>query len=235
MKKIFVYGGCVSRDVFNPEYNSGNIQLGEYIARYSLAKLADEPTRLEIDNDKITSAFQRKLLKNDSENNLLKYIDRSNADFFLMDCLFLKYKLAFYNNTWLTYSSELKRTGIIRSTHKMISYENDLFWDKFKQGLDRLFEYMEVNNKLKTVYINKLYLAQIDSSEEVFKNQEYIESQNECLDKAYNILKGYLKPEQFLSYDQDLFIANPDHRWGKDPMHFIDEFYITSYNKLSNL
>lgn len=235
MKSFFVYGGCVSRDVFNPEYNQGAINLSNYIARYSVVKLTDDSVNLNFDTDKITSSFQKKLLKNETSNNLLRQISDSKIDVFLMDCLFLKYKLAFYNKTWLTYSSELKRTGLIRSTHKFISYHDQFFWDKFIEGIERLFQHMSLEGKLEKVFINELFLAKKDSSGNYFSNVEHIDAQNNCLKKAYDILRCYLNPEQFITYDKKLFIANPNHRWGLDPMHFIDDFYHDSYQKLMHL
>lgn len=234
MKNLFVYGGCVSRDVFNPEYNEGKIALSNYIARYSIAKLQEKAVRLNFEDNKITSAFQKKLLLTESRNLLLTSIRSSNFDYLLMDIMYLRYRLVFYKNSWLTYSSELKKTGLIRSTHQVISSKDILFWDKVKVGLDLLFEELTNVGKLDNVLINKLYLSTHKENGERFDNQGYIAYQNSVLDKGYDLLSKYLKPSQFLNYEKSLFVSKIDHKWGLDPMHYIDDLYKTCYDKIVN-
>lgn len=235
MNSFFVYGGCISRDVFNPEYNKGGIKLAHYAARTSIAKFTSPPCKITIDDEKITSSFQRKILKNDFHNNIFKYIDVVDYDYLLIDLMFLRYSIVKYGNAWLTYSSELKKTGLISSKNQRLCVKDDAFWDKFKEGLDHLFLRLQSLNKLRGVVVNELYLATADFLGEKFSNQEYIYSQNRYLEKAYDIMKGYIDKSNFISYDPKLFVANPDHRWGRDPMHYKDEFYIESYNKLRGL
>ena len=50
-----------------------------------------------------------------------------------------------------------------------------------------------------------------------------------------SILAEYLKAEQFLEYDKKFFVANSEHRWGRDPMHYIYDFYHNSYEKITIL
>ena len=232
MKKIFVYGGCVSRDVFNPVFNKGGIELVNYVARSSIVKIKDKPIRIIIDNKKISSQFQRKLLINDSENNLLKLVENEDFDIFFMDLLFLRYRVVSYRGTWLTYSNELKRSGVLGSFSKVINYDHDLFWDKFKAGVDFLFEVLSDRGMLSRVLVNKLYLSSCTDMGELFDNQEYIKKFNSVLDKAYEYLSIYLEERNFLNYNRSLFVSDSKHRWGVDPMHYISDLYEDSYKKL---
>lgn len=38
-----------------------------------------------------------------------------------------------------------------------------------------------------------------------------------------------------VTYDPALFVADPEHKWGYDPMHYISDFYEASYVKISRL
>lgn len=234
MKKIFVYGGCVSRDVFNPEFNKGGVELVNYVARNSIVKIKDKPIKLNIDSEKVSSQFQRRLLINDSENNLLNLIGKDDFDIFFMDLLFLRYRVVSYKGTWLTYSNELKKSGVLGSLGKVINYDNDLFWDKFKVGIDFLFDFLANKDLLNRVLINRLYLSSCTDKGEFFDNQEYINRFNSVLDRAYDYLVTHLEERNFLNYNRDLFVADSEHRWGVDPMHYVSKFYEESYRKLAS-
>src|SRR5690606_16231404 len=134
--------------------------------------------------EKVSSPFQRRLLKNDSENNLLKFINSDDFDLFLMDLLFLRYRVVKYFDTWLTYSNELKKSGSLESFGKVINYDHQLFWDKFKIGVDLLFSTLDKKNSLNKVLINKLYLSTHNEKGEAFENQQYIYKFNSVLDRA---------------------------------------------------
>lgn len=109
MKNIFVYGGCVSRDVFNAPYNKGELNLATYIARYSLAKLGSQRVPIKIDPDVLPSPFQRRMVEIDARNNLLSYVKLREYDYLLMDFLFTRFSLVQVRSGLLTYSEELKK------------------------------------------------------------------------------------------------------------------------------
>lgn len=232
MKNIFVYGGCISRDVFNEPYNKGQLNLIAYIARYSIAKLGKPSITVKINEKKLPSAFQRKAIENDAKNNLLYFLELKDYDYLLIDFMFSRFKLVEYESTLLTYSSELGRSGLITSSHNIISNDSDLYWENFKKGLDLFFNFLSKNNKLHKLLINKIYLASHDNEGNVFNG---VNRQNDFLNKIYNLISTRLEKNQILEYDQELFIANSNHRWGKDPMHYTDDFYHECYEKIVSL
>lgn len=232
MKNFFVYGGCISRDIFNPEYNVSNLKLAHYAARTSIVKLSSPPCLSEIKSKYVTSPFQSKAINNDAKNNLLEYINKINFDFFLMDFMFLKYRVVECKNTWLTYSSELKKAKVISSSSQMINAEMKVFWVRFEEGLRLLLDALDKKGHLDSLILNKLYLSEKDADNIDFDNQSYISKQNEHLDKAYSIASKYLNRNQFIVYDENLFVGDPNHKWGRDPMHYIPAFYEDSYSQL---
>ncbi|GAA5098806.1 DUF6270 domain-containing protein [Wohlfahrtiimonas larvae] len=233
MKKIFVYGGCISRDVFNEPYNLGELDLVAYIARYSIAKLCCPSIRIKINEKKVPSAFQRKAIENDARNNLLYFLDLRDYDYLLVDFMFTRFKLVEYESTLLTYSTELSKSGLISpSSHRIISNDSVLYWENFKKGLDIFLEFLSDNNRLHKLLINKIYLATHDDSGKAFDD---VGPQNDFLDRIYDLLSNSLDNSQILEYDQAHFIAKSDHHWGRSPMHFIDDFYHDCYQKIVSL
>ncbi|OYQ81597.1 hypothetical protein B9T19_02700 [Ignatzschineria sp. F8392] len=235
MKNIFVYGGCVSRDIFNKPYNKGDIRLSGYIARYSIAKLQSKPIKLNVDVNQVPSAFQRRVIEIDAKNNLLSYVSKREYDYFLIDFLFSRFSLVEYNSGLLTYSAELQKSKILTSKNKIISPDTEVYWEYFKQGLKIFVSHLELTGNLEKLLINKVYLATKDELGEDFSNLDKINKQNDFLSRVYDLLDNYISSNQYLEYSSKLFTGAVNHPWGKNPMHFIPEFYEESYNKISSL
>lgn len=235
MKNIFVYGGCVSRDVFNKPYNKGELNLVSYIARYSLAKLGSSPVPVKIDPKNLPSAFQRKMVEVDAKNNLLSDLMLKDYDYLLVDFLFTRFPLIQIGSGLLTYSAELRKAKLITSKNRRINTDSIEYWDLLIQGIELLIKTMSAEGCLEKLLINKIYLAEKDSMGVPFENKEAIELQNQFLEKIYKFLSTLIKPSQFLEYEESLLVGALEHQWGRSPMHYIPAFYENCYQKISNL
>ena len=235
MKNIFVYGGCVSRDVFNKPYNKGDIHLSGYIARYSIAKLQSKPIKLNVDVNQVPSAFQRRVIEIDAKNNLLSYVSKREYDYFLIDFLFTRFSLVEYNSGLLTYSAELQKSKLLTSKNRMISPYTEEYWDYFEKGVSIFISHLKGIGGLEKLLINKVYLASTDERGEEFPNLDSIKKQNNLLSRVYDLLSSYINSNQFLEYSPELFISAANHQWGKSPMHYTSRYYEECYKKLSLL
>lgn len=235
MKKIFVYGGCVSRDTFNEPYNKGMLSLVSYIARYSLAKLASKSISITIDSKNLPSAFQRRMVEVDAKNKLLSNLKEKEFDYLLIDFLFIRFPLVEIKSGLLTYSSELKKTKLVTSKNRIISVDSAEYSDLFYQGLDMFIDFLRDNNLLNKLIVNKIYLAKVDSNGASLGDEGIIDRQNNFLKKIYDYLSTKINASQFLKYDYDLFIGAAEHQWGRSPMHYISSFYENCYEKLCEI
>lgn len=235
MKKVFVYGGCVSRDVFNEPYNKGELSLVSYIARYSLAKLGSKSTSVIIDPKNLPSAFQRRMVETDAKNQLLSNLEVKEFDYLLIDFLFTRFSLVQKNSGLLTYSAELKKTKLITSKNRVIRADSDEFWELLEQGIDILLNFLKAKSLLNKLIVNKIYLAKFDSDGQAIGDSDLIDQQNLFLEKIYIHLSKLIKPTQFLEYNNDLFVGATEHQWGRSPMHYIPEFYESCYKKICDL
>lgn len=234
-RKILVYGGCVSRDTFNPEYNTGAIAISDYIARYSIAKLLEPSINIdETQLKNITSPFQRKLIINDAKNNLIYRIRKNNFDYILMDFMFVKYNFVYYEDTLLTYSDELKNSKIIKDKEMILNTQKE-YLKKIELSLRYFFHFLDEEGILDKLIINKVFYAYKDQNNHFFQNSEYIDSINKLLSSCYEFASKNISVQQFLTYDSSLFIANTEHRWGVSPMHYTDSLYHKMYHKLKRL
>lgn len=237
MKRFFIYGGCVTRDVFNSEFNSeSQLIVCDYIARYSVAKLCSPPISIVIDEKIIPSKFQRNILKVETENKLIDKITNSDYDYFVMDFMFFRYKIYSYIDTYLTGSKEILNTGLIREKNEVYSYDTEEYWRLFEIGIDILIKNLKLSRSLDKLRVNKIFLATHYSDGELLENVENISKENQILQRIYDLISTKVNQEKlFIDYPEELFVADKDHHWGKAPMHFVKDFYRYANKKFSNL
>ena len=126
----------------------------------------------------------------------------------------------------------LKKANILDGINKFVWIEDVEYWEYFESGVKKLFEYLRCNNEIDKVLINKIYYSSFDSDGVFFDNQNSIKKQNKTLDKAYSIISKYIGDDQFIVYPEHLFVADPNHHWGRSPLHYIKDFYNESFNRL---
>lgn len=237
MTRFFVYGGCVTRDVFNPEYNiNNNLIVSEYVARYSLAKLWSPEVNIIINKDNVTSKFQQNILKMEANNVLLDLVENTEFDYLIMDVMFFRYSIISYLDTYLTCSSELLKAGCLRRKSEVYTYLDQLYWDFFESGLEIFIRFLRKRGLLDKLLINKVFLATEYSDGTPIENIQTVNLQNKILCGIYKKIKEKVKDEAvFIEYPIDLFVASKSHRWGKAPMHYTDNLYKHLFNQLSLL
>lgn len=127
---------------------------------------------------------------------------------------------------------------------KSKSVEFLLLWEKGWKNLVVQLKELRILNKL---YIHKVYFSEVTKKGE-YKDSKYnikkIKIANNFLDKLYKIAEKDIPKEQFIETSKELIVASEEHKWGKSPFHFIDEYYqdimhkidrIFEFNKIINL
>lgn len=62
----------------------------------------------------------------------------------------------------------------------------------------------------------------------------FITNVNNFLSFIYGVVERDIPSDNFIEYPDSVLIANPNHRWGLSPYHFVDEFYKFQLDKLSS-
>lgn len=107
---ISVWGSCVSRDTlgYMPECN-----VGEYVARQSAIVTLAPARNVEVPLHLLESQFQRRMLVGDTQADASRRIQRSEADYVLLDLVDERSGVwQFRDGTFLTNSVEAYRTGV---------------------------------------------------------------------------------------------------------------------------
>lgn len=218
---IFIAGSCVTRDAFTSKVQDF-FEIKKYIARYSLARLTLPPASDPKNKitEKITSKFQQRILTNEITNVFLKELLSVDFDYMIIDCVDERFGLVSYEDTFITYSDELKRSKIIENPVK-IAPDSEQFFQLWEKGLLEILKLVDY----KKIIINNVYWTPyLDNGEKVSSPQRIVYC-NGIVSRLYNIAKKYIPPNQFVDYPQDIFVADSKHKWGKSPFHYTQDVY----------
>lgn len=236
MKKVLIFGSCVSRDIFTYQ-NEANMQL-ELVAYYARSSLASAFSELAIEDvytAKLASPFQRKIVNYDLSKTFSKSLVKYEFDILLMDFIDERFDLFITpDNAICTLSGELLRTDFLSLNtkgRKLDSEEAYLLWEKGWKKLVQTLKSMQALDKLR---ILKTYWLKSDSSipNNGYTNQ-MVDKANQALNLLYVRAAQDLSPEQFITCDEKTLILKDNHRWGYAPFHYSDGFYLSVLGQLT--
>src|SRR5690625_4440932 len=135
MDKFLVFGGCVSRDVFE-FHELGKSALADYYARSSFASAFSESALVNIDYDKIKSNFQRRCVERDINSRFKERLLTKNYDYILIDFLSNRFSVAEKNNSVITLSNELMRSGFdpVDQGFEIVSKHTEKYFKLWRAG-----------------------------------------------------------------------------------------------------
>lgn len=241
---IAIYGGCVSRDIFRLFPEDDQVRL--YIARTSLISQMSEPTKLNVDDINLSSAFQKRIIESDFNKNMKENIKKTNTDYFIIDFLVERINLYFNGSKYLTRSSELVKSGITKNPRyklgKVVFRKSDNLelLNEWYKACDLFISLLKQKFNSKQVILHKVYLTEnfIENSElKKFDEEKLkdIQEVNKLLDIYYSYFEQNYNNISTIKVPDEYCIADANHNWGLNPMHFIDDYYLEARKQLNNI
>lgn len=236
--KVFIIGSCVSRDTFNYDADR-QFEVINYYARTSFASLALGIPNEVMDLSVIESEFQRRMVKRDLEKSLLSAVDISDADIILLDFIDERFPVVVKDEEWAaTCSSILVSAGldsILKKNGELIGWSERRrsLWVK---GLKRFRDHLASLGVLNRIRFLKTYWADSISTEGTVLPHlfEQAAKENENLDWMYGQVTSIFGEGRFIRVEKDSLVANPQHRWGLSPFHYIDAYYLHVLKAVGN-
>jgi len=241
--RVLIFGSCVSRDILNFAGN-GSVTLVDYFARSSIASLASEPYLLADDHyARITSDFQRRMVRRDLEKTfLLELVRRRDFDFIVIDLIDERFDLYEVSpGSIVTVSSEFLMTGLVkpsdRSSEQWIRSGTERHRELWKSGVSHLFSLLAEHGLVERVIINKVFWAERmeDGTPLPAKHENQREEANKLLTWMYHELAQYVPERRWMTFAEDVLRANPDHRWGIAAFHYSDGYYKSAIEQLTKI
>ncbi|WP_157277080.1 DUF6270 domain-containing protein [Oerskovia sp. Root22] len=225
-RSVLIHGSCVTRDAFALPGESG-FQLVDYYARSSLASAFADHGLQGVDTSTIPSPFQRRMVDRDLGKHFWRDLADLQADVIVVDLVDERYGLLVDDRSGVgTPSAELLRAdGISPDLHRVVPGSID-FLMAWEAGRRRFMAEARAAGVLDRIVVHRARWAERCADGTQFDYQASAEA-NHLLEHMYGRLRQDLAPHQFVRVPAHLVVGDPDHRWGRSPVHYVEEYYRT--------
>lgn len=235
MSKFLVFGGCVSRDLFN--FAESSLLLSDYYARSSFASVFSEPPQLSPNLQKLSSPFQQRCVLRDFDKSFKDKIASGSFDYLLIDFLSNRFNVAVKGNSVLTLSNELMKSGFDSKAHgyQIVVRNSDKYFNYWKSGFEKFANHCRQCGVADKVILNKIYLADRLQDDGVLPGgftPEVVVKYNEFLDRCYEFSSEKMPEVKWLTYSERNVLGAVEHKWGPGPFHYVDGFYQEGLSQL---
>ncbi|MFL4474853.1 DUF6270 domain-containing protein [Paeniglutamicibacter sp. MACA_103] len=234
MKRVFIYGSCVTRDS-EPWFNDFGFELAGYVARQSLIS-AFRPANLgEFDLSSIRSNFQRTMTQGDIEGNLRFAISRAEPEMIFWDLCDERLGVRPVTSGGMVTQS---RDHVAQGLHsgpfgRQFRFGEDDHYALWERSLDEFLKVLarlELQNK---TFLNATPWAiedefGSDHNGQSAKAESFNRKSERYLDLAWR--KGI---NVVAAHHADAISRTQGHRWGPAPFHYVDASYIKMLERLS--
>lgn len=219
--RVFILGSCVSRDAF--EHAPADLQIEGYVARTSLASAfhpLPAPAGARSGVARIQSSWQRRMVELDLRRGLPSLLARQEYDLILLDLIDERFRVGLLEGRPLTISNEFVSTGFRLPSLKMLPLGDERRMTLWKKGVDRLMGLVDPAR----IVLNRPYWATRTRVGSRLEDQDGIAANNRMLERLYLHLDN-VYPFSTIDYDPGLLMAEPGHRWGVSPFHYVEDMY----------
>lgn len=246
--KIGIWGSCCTRDIFRSIFNNYKeyFEIISSLERVSVISLMGKE-HVEFNEEDIQihpldarNKFRSEVLRRDLSKNSLKSIGE-NIDYLIIDEFFEVYfGIIKINDSYITNNHwDLPETKFIETINQdnilTLDKNFDEYFDLWKINCDRFFDYFHENFPNVKIILNKVRLtSKVLKNDGSYYVEESFESEVEKYNPLIKLLEDYIeKCHNVIVIDSTKNVAaNENHIWGKGVVHYYDEFYIKSFEKI---
>lgn len=241
--RIGIFGSCVSRDAFSVDSSTGDASVSQmglsfYYARSNLASIGAAPFVENAVLEKIASPFQRRQVLADMRKDVLSTLATADYDVLLIDFIDQRFKiLGNGRDGWLTLSTEYARAAPRPNSTRVLSRDNPRLDSLWCDGLKKFHEAFCRNPSKTKVIINEAYWA-TEALGEPFSPELLREAtiENLRLQRMYNAAREtFGASAAAITYADHELLADPSHKWGLAPFHYVPAFYKRTLDSLGTV
>lgn len=232
MIKVDILGSCVSRDAFN-YLNENDFKLGKYFARSSVISLYSNPVPVKMEDIKLPSTFQQRMVYWDLTKEFSKYIKNVTSDFIILDFIDERIRILKTRDTYITRSREFASSGLTISGVIFPDEERLELWKEKAQHLvnDLKSTYLPERIILHKSFWKTKYKGK-DGKIHEFKDPE-IDHNNKLLNEYYKFIQNQIPEVNVIQLDQ--YISDENHIWGLSPFHYEEEYYMNFIEQVNKI
>lgn len=234
-KRVFIHGGCTSRDAvtFYPDYG---FELAGYVARQSLisAYSPSDPTKFNF--SKIPSSFQRRMFSGDVAGNLQESIAKSGAEMLVWDLMIERVGVAEAPaGGYVTRNMNFRKIGAGPTLTGMVDFGSDEHFRLWTQACEKHAAWLDEVGMLGNTIINATPWAYVDEDGRTPGSGTGLSAEffNSHIER-YHDFTGNLGIK-IINIPQEKAIASSTHQWGPAPFHYVESTYRAALEQMSAL
>jgi hypothetical protein len=224
---VWILGSCVSRDAFNEE--GGGFEIAQYWARTSLASAFCTRCVEGVELERVTSAFQRRMVEGDVRKLLPEQLRSATADVFLVDFIDERFDLLEGPDAGLcTLSNELVSSGFQLEGGKLIASGSDEFFARWERGWRALVAALRDRDELHKLRLHKTYWSAKKADGTGFLPSypdQSVAAANAFLERLYARASQDVPSAQIIECASEWRVGALEHRWGPSPFHYVAGYY----------
>ena len=217
--KIAIHGSCVSRDF--AEFRGWSVS--HYQARSSFATKSTPPVKFDESYlMRISTSFEQRMVRWDL---IKRTFESGDATVIIVDLIDERFDVYLAGDSTVTRSQAFYDCGILKSiSGDKIRLERggDEYIRLFQEGLAVFSEWADAPIILHRA--NWASTLRTGNGIEAMENIAQIESENALLQRLYSLAIEELRPVSIVE-SPSLLIADPEHKWGLAPFHYIPDYY----------
>lgn len=241
--RIAIVGSCVSRDPFEFEAPK-TTRITSYLARQSFAGLADPRLGHEDAWYADLNGFEKRCVLADLTKGDAYWAFEADADFLVVDYIDERFDLLRAGATHVSDTKHVRQPGF------MARYGDTIVacprWspettERWRAGAHRFFERALRTFRPERIILNESRWAPAfraaDGAVSPFgpPYAAAIEPNNRLLEEYFSITKRLVPGISVIRPPEDVLFADPEHRWSKEPFHYVPACYLWFVERLRAL
>lgn len=234
--RIAILGSCVTRDAF--EFADASWVLSSYMARSALASFCGRATRAELPPyTNIASAFQRRMVQADVEKRGRRWLAKQHFDWLIYDPIDERLPLAdLEDGGVLTVSQEFTRLGLSPARYRQTSFPSEEHFERWVAGWETFIRLLDNHGTRDRLIVHRAeWVLRVEGSDQLTNEPEVIGRANAWLERAYARMAEDVPAERFIAVSEEQQVADPAHRWGVSPFHYVESYYLEFLEELARV
>jgi len=229
---IDIFGSCVSRDAFGADEDT-RFKLGNYFARSSVISAYSKAIPVQMQDIKLPSAFQKRMVFYDLTKEFKQYIKKPTSDYLIIDLIDERIRVVKYKNTFITRSREFVNSKLPYRGTIISDEERAALWrEKAKFFINDLKSH---RNPEKIILHKAFWQTSYKGKDGLIHDFEdpEIEKNNKILHEYYQFIEENIPGVNIIQLNN--YISDENHIWGLSPFHYEDNYYIEFINQLNKI
>lgn len=238
MRKVFIYGGCTSRDAVD-HYEGFGLELQSYIARQSLISAYRPADAALFDTAGIQGTFQRRMVRGDLSGTLPEHLaaNASEIDVMVWDLMIERVGVQkIRSGGMITRNGVPRRAGVQPSAlGGSYTFGTDEHLRQWTWALYKLVDTLRATGLRGKVVINATPWATVNQRGERMESDSTMTPEwfNENVRRYWDAAET--EGIKVARVRQEDAIADTEHKWGPAYFHYVPETYRAQLRAITEL